>query len=68
MLSLPRIEIAERGSRVGDEQIDAGPGTVVSAPDPAQTRTYRALAPNTRIVCVGTGAGEQDWGGFIEPV
>ncbi|HYW28501.1 MAG TPA: hypothetical protein VE824_01735 [Gaiellales bacterium] len=43
---------------IGDEQIEAGPGTVVAASDPAATRDYRALEPNTRIVCVGAAPGE----------
>jgi mannose-6-phosphate isomerase-like protein (cupin superfamily) len=43
---------------IGDEQIEAGPGTVVAAVDPTATRDYRALEPNTRIVCVGAAPGE----------
>jgi hypothetical protein len=39
--------------QIGDERVQAGPGMVVSAPDPALTRSYRALEPETRIVCVG---------------
>jgi mannose-6-phosphate isomerase-like protein (cupin superfamily) len=42
---------------VGDERVEAGPGTVVSAPDPAQVRSYEALEPETRIVCVGAAPG-----------
>jgi uncharacterized cupin superfamily protein len=38
---------------IGEESIEAGPGTVLSAPDPSATRSYRALEPSTRIVCVG---------------
>ena len=38
---------------IGDERIEAGPGTVVSAPDPAANRAYEALEPGTRIVCIG---------------
>ncbi len=38
---------------IGGETIEAGPGQVVSAPDPAAVRSYRALAPGTRLVCVG---------------
>jgi uncharacterized cupin superfamily protein len=49
------IVVAGRAEfRIGDERIDAGPGTVVAAPDPAATRGYRALEPGTRIVCVGS--------------
>ncbi|HET6847570.1 MAG TPA: hypothetical protein VFH74_01855 [Gaiellales bacterium] len=43
---------------IGDERIEAGPGTVVAAPDPAATREYTALEPNTRIVCIGAAPGE----------
>jgi mannose-6-phosphate isomerase-like protein (cupin superfamily) len=39
---------------IGDQRIEAGPGTVVSAPDPATTRSYRALGADTRIVCIGS--------------
>jgi mannose-6-phosphate isomerase-like protein (cupin superfamily) len=39
--------------KVGDQKIEAGPGTVVAAPDPAVTRGFEALEPDTRIVCVG---------------
>jgi len=39
--------------RIGDEEVEGGPGTVVSAPDPAATRSYRALEPETRVVCIG---------------
>ena len=54
---------------IGDELVEAGPGTVVSAPDPALTRSYRALAPDTRIVCVGsaTGTSPQAFGEWIQP-
>jgi quercetin dioxygenase-like cupin family protein len=38
---------------IGDERLEAGPGVVVSAPDPSITRSYRAIAPDTRIVCIG---------------
>jgi hypothetical protein len=31
---------------------------VVSAPDPAANRTYEALEPGTRIVCIGAAPGE----------
>ena len=30
---------------IGDDRIEAGPGTVVSAPDPAANRAYEALEP-----------------------
>ena len=42
-----------RAFTVGDERIEAGPGTVVAAPDPAVIRGFEALEPGTRIVCVG---------------
>jgi uncharacterized cupin superfamily protein len=52
--------------RVGDEELEAGPGDVVAVPDPAETRNYWALEPGTRIVCVGAGPGaEQDYGAWI---
>ncbi|MGH3138469.1 MAG: hypothetical protein ACRDQE_01930, partial [Gaiellales bacterium] len=51
--------------QIGDESVEAGPGEVVSAPDPRAKRAYRALEPGTRIVCLGaqpTGAGDYgDW-------
>ena len=52
---------------VGDERIEAGPGTVVAAPDPAVTRGFEALEPNTRIVCVGAApaAESQPFGEWI---
>jgi quercetin dioxygenase-like cupin family protein len=53
--------------RVGDERLEAGPGDIVAVPDPAQTRSYRALAPGTRIVCLGAGPGaEHPWGAWID--
>ena len=42
---------------IGDEQIEAGPGTVVAAVDPAATRNYEALEPGTRIVCAAPPPG-----------
>jgi mannose-6-phosphate isomerase-like protein (cupin superfamily) len=52
---------------IGDEQIEAGPGTVVSAPDPAATRSYVALEPDTRIVCIGAAQGAaQPFGEWID--
>jgi len=39
---------------IGDQRVEAGPGTVVSVPDPSATRSYRAIAADTRIVCVGS--------------
>lgn len=52
--------------RLGDRQVEAGPGDVVAVPDPAETRDYWALEPGTRIVCVGAGPGaEHDFGAWI---
>jgi uncharacterized cupin superfamily protein len=61
------IVVAGRAEfQIGDERIEAGPGTVVTAPDPAATRSYRALEPETRIVCVGTAiAGAHPYGQWI---
>jgi mannose-6-phosphate isomerase-like protein (cupin superfamily) len=42
---------------IGGEVVQAGPGQVVSAPDPTAVRSYRAVEPGTRIVCVGTAPG-----------
>jgi uncharacterized cupin superfamily protein len=52
---------------IGDVEINAGPGTVVSAPDPSAPRTYEALEPNTRIVCIGAAptGGPTDFGEWI---
>jgi uncharacterized cupin superfamily protein len=52
--------------QIGGETVEAGPGEVVSAPDPAATRSYRALEPGTRMVCVGAQpTGAQDYGDWI---
>jgi quercetin dioxygenase-like cupin family protein len=52
---------------IGDERIEAGPGTVVSAPDPAATRSYEALEAGTWIVCLGAPAGApQPYGEWID--
>jgi hypothetical protein len=54
------------GFRLGEEQIEAGPGDVVAVPDPAETRDYWALEPGTRIICFGAGPGaEHDYGAWI---
>jgi uncharacterized cupin superfamily protein len=54
------------GFRLGDEQVQAGPGDVVAVPDPAETRNYWALEPGTRIVCLGAGPGaEHPYGEWI---
>ena len=52
--------------RIGEETTEAGPGTVVSAPDPAAVRSYRALQPGTRIVCIGAPPADgHDYGAWI---
>jgi len=51
--------------RIGDEQVEAGPGQVVSAPDPAAVRSYGALEPGTRIVCIGGAGGDEGYGTWI---
>jgi uncharacterized cupin superfamily protein len=39
--------------RIGLDIYDAVPGTVVAAPDPAATRSFRPLVEGTRIICIG---------------
>ena len=39
--------------RIGDQEVEAGPGDVVAVSDPAELRSYRALEPGMRVVCVG---------------
>jgi quercetin dioxygenase-like cupin family protein len=50
---------------IDDDTVEAGPGTLIAVPDPASVRAYRALEPETRIVCVGAAPGEAypygDW-------
>jgi quercetin dioxygenase-like cupin family protein len=54
------------GFRLGDEEVEAGPGDVVAVGDPAETRDYWALEPGTRIVCLGAGPGaEHPYGRWI---
>lgn len=51
---------------VGGERLQAAPGTVVAAPNPAVVRSYRALEPETRIVCFGAAHGtEYPYGEWI---
>jgi hypothetical protein len=38
---------------LGPDVSAVGPGMVVAVADPALPRSFRALAPGTRIVCVG---------------
>jgi uncharacterized cupin superfamily protein len=52
--------------RLGDEELEAGPGDVVAVPDPAETRNYWAVEPGTRIVCVGAApGGDHPYGAWI---
>jgi uncharacterized cupin superfamily protein len=54
------------GFRIGGEEFEAGPGDVVAAADPAETRDYWAVEPGTRIVCFGAGPGaEHPYGEWI---
>jgi uncharacterized cupin superfamily protein len=52
---------------VGDESIEAGPGTAVGVADPALQRGYEALEPGTRVLCIGAQApgGATRWGYWI---
>ena len=61
------IVVAGRAAfEIGDETVEAGPGDVVSAPNPMARRTYRPLEPGTRIVCVGARpTGADDYGDWI---
>jgi uncharacterized cupin superfamily protein len=62
------IVVAGRAAfEIGDARIEAGPGTVVAAPEPAAVRSYAALEPGTRIVCVGASrsADPQAFGEWI---
>src|SRR5256885_17197839 len=50
------VVVAGRATfRIGDEQLEAGPGQVVSAPDPAAVRSYGALEAGPRDACLGRG-------------
>jgi mannose-6-phosphate isomerase-like protein (cupin superfamily) len=62
------VVVAGRAAfRLGDEEVEAGPGDVVAVGDPAETRDYRALEPGTRIVCFGAAPGaEHPYGEWIE--
>lgn len=42
---------------LGDEKIEAAPGTLVFIGDPALQRTAFALEPNTSVLAVGAAAG-----------
>jgi hypothetical protein len=43
---------------IGDEQLEAGP-------DPAAVRSYGALEPGTRIVCIGGAGADPGYGTWI---
>jgi mannose-6-phosphate isomerase-like protein (cupin superfamily) len=45
---------------VGGDTVSAGPGQVVSAPDPRAVRSYRALEPGSRMVCIGAAPGNPE--------
>jgi uncharacterized cupin superfamily protein len=48
------IVVAGRAEfQVGPDVYEAAPGTIVAAGDPTVPRSFRALEPGTRIVCVG---------------
>jgi len=52
--------------RLGESEVEAGPGDVVAVGNPAEVRSFRALEPGTRIVCVGAGPGaEHPFGEWI---
>jgi uncharacterized cupin superfamily protein len=53
--------------RIGSDVSEAGPGTVVAVADTAVKRSFRALEPGTRVVCVGAvPAGDaQEFGAWI---
>ncbi len=54
------------GFRIGDEEVEAGPGDVVAVPDPRERRDYWPLEAGTRIVCIGAGPGaEHEYGEWI---
>jgi len=51
---------------LGGDVAEAGPGTIVAAPDPSVPRSFRPLEPGTRVVCIGAApAGDApgfgDW-------
>src|SRR3954447_2746413 len=53
------VVVAGRAAfRIGDAEVEAGPGDVVAVADATETRAYRALEPATRIVCFGAAPGE----------
>jgi uncharacterized cupin superfamily protein len=62
------IVVAGRAEfRVGSDVTEAGPGTVVAVADTSVTRSFRALEPGTRVVCVGAvpAADAPEFGAWI---
>ena len=62
------IVVAGRAEfRIGSDVSEGGPGTVIAVADTAVTRSFRALEPGTRVVCVGAvPAGDaQEFGAWI---
>jgi mannose-6-phosphate isomerase-like protein (cupin superfamily) len=61
------VVVAGRAAfRLGDEEVEAGPGDVVAVPEPSETRDYRALEPGTRIVCIGAApSSDHPYGQWI---
>jgi hypothetical protein len=54
---------------VGGTPYEAGVGTIVSATDPSEIRSFRALEDGTRVVCIGAkpGTGDEGYGDWIVP-
>jgi uncharacterized cupin superfamily protein len=62
------IVVAGRAEfRIGSDVSEAGPGTVVAVADVSVTRSFRALEPGTRVVCVGAvpAADAPEFGAWI---
>jgi uncharacterized cupin superfamily protein len=54
--------------RVADETVEAWPGVVVALPDPTHVRSWRALEPGTRVLCIGAepASTPHDFGAWID--
>jgi uncharacterized cupin superfamily protein len=52
---------------IGDDVLEAGPGTAIGVGNPAVPRGYEALEPGTRVLCIGAqpSGGPVDWGSWI---
>ena len=50
---------------VNGTTVEAGPGTVIGIPDTSAVRSYRALEPGTRMLCIG-GVPTTENSGFGE--